>query len=41
MNGESLNITQDNLDSSRAFSPDVFSEGKLTLKNLKPHLLMI
>lgn len=35
MNGESLNITEDNLHKLKALFPDVFSEGKLDWEKLK------
>lgn len=35
MNGESLNITQDNLDKLQALFPDVFSEGKIDMEKFK------
>ena len=35
MNGESLNITQDNLDKLKALFPDIFSEGKIDLEKFK------
>lgn len=34
MNGESLNITQDNLDKLQSLFPDIFSEGKIELKEV-------
>ncbi len=35
MNGESLNITQDNLEKLKQLFPDVFSEGKIDLEKFK------
>jgi adenine-specific DNA-methyltransferase len=35
MNGESLNITQDNLDKLKTLFPDVFSEGKIDFEKFK------
>ncbi|MEP6948288.1 MAG: hypothetical protein ABI863_03390 [Ginsengibacter sp.] len=35
MNGESLNIQQDNLNKLKELFPDVFSEGKLDWEKLK------
>ncbi|MHB1179382.1 MAG: hypothetical protein ACYCZO_13740 [Daejeonella sp.] len=35
MNGESLNITQDNLDKLQTLFPDIFSEGKIDMEKLK------
>jgi len=35
MNGESLNITQDNLDKLQTIFPDIFSEGKIDMEKFK------
>ena len=35
MNGESLNITQDNLDKLQTLFPDIFSEGKIDMEKFK------
>jgi len=35
MNGESLNITQDNLDKLQLLFPDIFSEGKIDMEKFK------
>ncbi len=35
MNGESLNITRDNLDKLKSLFPDVFSEGKIDFEKFK------
>ena len=35
MNGESLNITQDNLDKLKKLFPDIFSEGKIDIEKFK------
>jgi len=35
MNGESLNITQDNLEKLKQLFPDVFSEGKIDMEKFK------
>ena len=35
MNGESLNITQDNLDKLQSLFPDIFSEGKIDMEKFK------
>ncbi|MBI2722460.1 MAG: site-specific DNA-methyltransferase [Bacteroidetes bacterium] len=35
MNGESLNITQDNLDKLQTLFPDIFTEGKIDMEKFK------
>jgi len=35
MNGESLNVTQDNLDKLQTIFPDIFSEGKIDMEKFK------
>jgi len=35
MNGESLNITEDNLDKLQTLFPDIFSEGKIDMEKFK------
>ena len=35
MNGESLNITQDNLDKFQTLFPDIFTEGKIDMEKFK------
>ena len=35
MKGESLNITQDNLDKLQTLFPDIFTEGKIDMEKFK------